>query len=362
MAFSERIASWTTTVEFPGDVTGAIGDSVTVVPVVVALAALSEVALAPVLVWFGVAQVVWGARYGVPVSVEPMKALAALAIAGSLSASGLAAAGLLAGGTLLVAGATGALGRISRFVGQPVVRGVQLAVALVLFETALDLATTDLVLAGVAIAVAALVAVVSVRTSAIAVVSVGAALALAETGGISPAIPAFAFALPSPDVFLDAGTTQAAVGQLAMSIGNAAVATALLLDEYFDSDATADDLATSMGAMNLFAVPLGAIPMCHGSGGVAGKYAFGARTAAANVVLGVLYLLAAVLAVGVVAAFPVAMLGVVLAAVAAQLAHTSLDTDQYALTLGVGVVGLLAGVGVAFVAGLLADHASRRFA
>jgi MFS superfamily sulfate permease-like transporter len=147
-----------------------------------------------------------------------------------------------------------------------------------------------------------------------------------------------------------------------MSIGNAAVATALLLNEYFDSDATADDLATSMGAMNLLAVPLGAIPMCHGSGGVAGKYAFGARTAAANVVLGVLYLLAAVLAVGVVAAFPVAMLGVVLAAVAAQLAHTSLDTDQYALTLGVGVVGLLAGVGVAFVAGLLADHAYRRFA
>ncbi|MCG1003301.1 MULTISPECIES: putative sulfate/molybdate transporter [Halobacterium] len=362
MAFSERFAARAALVELPGDITGAIGDSVTVVPVVVALAALSDVALAPVLVWFGVFQVVWGARYGVPVSVEPMKALAALAIAGSLSASGLAAAGLLAGGTLLVAGATGTLGRVSRFVGQPVVRGVQLAVALVLFRTAFDLAATDLAFAGAAIAVGALVAVVSVRASALAIVAVGAALALAETGGISPAIPAFTVALPSPAVFLDAGTAQAAIGQLAMSVGNAAVATALLLGEYFDSDATADDLATSMGAMNLLAVPLGAIPMCHGSGGVAGKYAFGARTAAANVVLGVLYVLAAVFAVGVVAAFPVAMLGVVLAAVAAQLAHTSLETDQYALTLGVGVLGLLAGVGVAFVAGLLADHAYRRLA
>ncbi|MUV61621.1 putative sulfate/molybdate transporter, partial [Halobacterium sp. CBA1126] len=173
MAFSERVVSHATTVEFPDDVTGAIGDSVTVVPVVVALAALSDVALAPVLVWFGVFQVVWGVRYGVPVSVEPMKALAALAIAGSLTAGGLAAAGLLAGGTLLVAGATGLLGRLSRFVGQPVVRGVQLAVALVLFETAFGLATTDVVLAGVAVAVAALVAVVSVRASALAVVVVG---------------------------------------------------------------------------------------------------------------------------------------------------------------------------------------------
>ncbi|NIB99586.1 putative sulfate/molybdate transporter [Halobacterium sp. R2-5] len=360
MAFSERVASRTTALDFPGDVTGAVGDSVTVVPVVVALAALTDVALAPVLVWFGVFQVVWGVRYGVPVSVEPMKALAALAIAGSLSASGLAAAGLLAGGTLLLAGATGTLARVTAFVGQPVVRGVQLAVALVLFETAFGLATTDIALAAGAVAVAAVVAVVSVRASALAVVAAGAAIALAETGGLSPTVPAFAFALPAPGVFLDYGTAQAAVGQLAMSVGNAAVATALLLGEYFDAEATADDLAASMGAMNLLAVPLGAIPMCHGSGGVAGKYAFGARTAGANAVLGALYVLAAVLAVGVVAAFPVAMLGVVLAAVAAQLAHTSLDTERYALTIGVGVLGLLAGVGVAFVAGLLADHAARR--
>nr|WP_321112514.1 putative sulfate/molybdate transporter [Halorussus salinisoli] len=56
--------------------------------------------------------------------------------------------------------------------------------------------------------------------------------------------------------------------------------------------------------MNLFAIPLGAMPMCHGSGGVAGKYAFGARTAGANVILGSIYAVAAVLAVGIVAAFP----------------------------------------------------------
>ncbi|MFB6269243.1 MAG: putative sulfate/molybdate transporter [Halobacterium sp.] len=360
MAFSERVARWSAPVELPGDVTGAVGDSVTVVPVVVALAALSDVALAPVLVWFGVAQVVWGAYYGVPVSVEPMKALAALAIAGSLSASGLAAAGLLVGAVLLVVGATGLLDSIDHLVSQAVVRGVQLAVALVLFETAVGLGANDPALAGVAVLVALAVAVVSVRASALAVVAAGAAIALVDVGGVTPSVPAFSLAIPSTAALLDAATVEAAVGQLAMSVGNAAVATALLLDEYFAADATADDLAASMGVMNLLAVPLGAIPMCHGSGGVAGKYAFGARTAAANAVLGVLYVLAAVVAVGVVAAFPMAMLGVVLAAVAAQLAHTSLDTDQYALTVGVGAGGLFAGVGVAFFAGLLADFGRRR--
>jgi hypothetical protein len=362
MAFSERIAVWTTTVELPGDVTGAVGDSVTVVPVVVALAALSDVALAPVLVWFGVAQVVSGFQYGVPVSVEPMKALAALAIAGSLSASGLAAAGLLVGAVLLVAGAAGVLSRIDHLLSQSVVRGVQLAVALVLLETAVGLGAQNLALAGVALLVGAGVAVVSLRASALAVVGVGAAIALAETGGVSPTVPALSLTLPTTAVVLDYATIQASVGQLAMSVGNAAVATALLLDEYFDADATADDLAASMGVTNLVAVPFGAIPMCHGSGGVAGKYAFGARTAAANVVIGAGYVVAAVFAVGVVAAFPMAMLGVVLAAVAVQLAHTSLDTDSYGLTVAVGVLGLLVGVGVAFVAGLLVDLGRRRWA
>jgi len=41
-----------------------------------------------------------------------------------------------------------------------------------------------------------------------------------------------------------------------------------------------------MGLMNLFVVSFGAFPTCHGSGDIAGKYAFGARTAGANVLVG----------------------------------------------------------------------------
>jgi MFS superfamily sulfate permease-like transporter len=95
--------------------------------------------------------------------------------------------------------------------------------------------------------------------------------------------------------------------------------------------------------------------MCHGSGGVAGKYAFGARTAGANVVLGVGYVLVALFAVGLVAAYPLPMLGAVLALVALQLGRTSLrqaDPGDYLLVAGVGVCGLVVNLGVAFVAGV----------
>src|SRR6056297_757576 len=102
-----------------GEVTGALGDSVTVLPIVVALGTLTPLSIGHVFLFFGLFQIVWGVRYGLPLSVEPMKALAGLAIAGALSYGELVAAGLLAGTVLMVVGATGTLGYVERYVGQP---------------------------------------------------------------------------------------------------------------------------------------------------------------------------------------------------------------------------------------------------
>ncbi|MFB6173569.1 MAG: putative sulfate/molybdate transporter, partial [Halobacteriales archaeon] len=260
------------------EVTGAVGDAATVLPVVVAVAVLTELSMPVMLLWFGLFQVVWGLYYGVPVSVEPMKALAALVIAGAVSTGELVAAGLLLAAVLLVVGATGSLARVERYVGQPVVRGIQFGVALVLLETGVGLGAGDPLLA----AVAAVVALGTVATgrwklSGVVVFLVGAAVALADVGVPAPAVPSPGALFMAPTVEFTLGAVEGAVAQLAMTVGNAALATSLLLGDLFDREVSADDLSTSMGAMNALAVPLGGLPMCHGSGGVAGKYAFGAR-------------------------------------------------------------------------------------
>lgn len=344
-----------------GELTGAIGDSVTVLPIVVAVAALTDLPLAGLLVWFAVFQVVWGVYYRLPISVEPMKALSALVIAGALSTTELAVAGLLAGACLLAVGASGTLGHIERYVGQPVVRGIQVAVAFILLEIGVRLSLDGIVLAAGAVCVAALVALLGYRrASALCVLGLGALVALSQTGVPTVQFPAFAFPTLTTAV-LSPAVLEGTVAQLAMSIGNAAVATSLLLGDYFDADVSADELATSMGAMNLLAVPLGAIPMCHGSGGVAGKYAFGARSAGANLILGVLYAVAAVFAVGVVAAFPLSVLGVILVVIAFELGRTGLDTEHLPLTLAVGLLGFLTNVGIAFVVGTVGYLLLNRF-
>ena len=341
-------------VEFSAsEFTGAIGDSVTVFPVVVAIAALTELSLTHLLLGFAVFQIVWGLYYGLPVSVEPMKALAALVIAGALTASEFAVAGLLAGVVLLVVGSTGTLGRIEQYVGQPVIRGVQLGVGLLLLETGIRLSLTGLTLALVSTIVASIVIIGGYRTaSPLVVLCVGVVFTITQVGVPTPQLPAFTVSLPNLSS-LSMTTIEGTVAQLAMTVGNAAVATSLLLSDYYDADVSADELSTSMGVMNLFAVPFGAMPMCHGSGGVAGKYAFGARTAGANVILGVIYAVAAVLAVGIVAAFPLPMLGIVLALIAIELGRAGLDTEHVPLTIGIGLLGAVTNIGIAFVAGAL---------
>ncbi|MFW6384716.1 MAG: putative sulfate/molybdate transporter [Halodesulfurarchaeum sp.] len=343
-----------------GELTGALGDSVTVLPVVVAISLLTDVSLTTLLLGFAVFQLVWGLHYGLPISVEPMKALAALVIAGSLTASELAVSGLLAGGILLAVGTTGTLDRLSRFVGQPVARGVQLAVGLVLLETGVQLGFEGVFLALAATGIAAIVIGIGhFRASALAVLLVGFLFALWEVGLPGVHAPQFELWLPATGS-ITPNVLEATAAQLAMTIGNAAVATSLLLSEYFDSDVSPGELSTSMGVMNLTAIPFGAMPMCHGSGGVAGKYAFGARTAGSNVILAGVYAGIAVVAVDLLVAFPVSMLGVVLALIAIELGRAALDTDHLPMTLAIGALGLLANVGVAFIAGVIAYILVRR--
>ena len=55
-----------------------------------------------------------------------------------------------------------------------------------------------------------------------------------------------------------------------------------------DEEVTASDLALNMGVMNLLTPFLGGIPLCHGSGGLASQYAFGARTGGSMILEGIL--------------------------------------------------------------------------
>jgi MFS superfamily sulfate permease-like transporter len=80
-----------------------------------------------------------------------------------------------------------------------------------------------------------------------------------------------------------------AIGQLPLTTLNSIVATNALADDLFP-DFTVPPvtaLGISVGAMNLAGFMFGAMPVCHGSGGLAAQYRFGARSGASIIILGV---------------------------------------------------------------------------
>lgn len=352
MALSSRLSPFRTFEISTGELTGAIGDSITVLPLVVSLGVLTPASLPHLLVWFAVFQVVWGILYGVPLSVEPMKAIAGLAIVGGITYGELAAAGLLAGGVLLVVGWRNWLEHIDGVIGEPVVRGVQFAVACMLVVAAVELVVAAPAVAGAGLAIAVTVALVSRRAVALVLLVVGGVWAAATVGVPQPTLPEMGL-FPTGEPSVSIAAIEGLTAQLAMTVGNAAIATSLLLSDLYDADVSSDRLAGSMGVMNLAAVPFGALPMCHGSGGLAGKHAFGARTGTANLVAGALYLGLAFVA-DLLVAFPMALLGVLLLVVAASLARVALGaTDRPLFVLAIGGVSIVTNVGAAFVAGVV---------
>jgi MFS superfamily sulfate permease-like transporter len=84
-----------------------------------------------------------------------------------------------------------------------------------------------------------------------------------------------------------------ALPQLPLTLGNSVIATRDCAIKYFGAAgerATAGRLAATIGLGNLAAGITGGMPMCHGAGGMTAHYHFGARTGAAGVMLGSIFL------------------------------------------------------------------------
>ncbi|KAI9319356.1 hypothetical protein BX666DRAFT_2025657 [Dichotomocladium elegans] len=121
---------------------------------------------------------------------------------------------------------------------------------------------------------------------------------------------------PTPEEFRD-GVVNAGLGQVPLTALNSVIALCALIDDLFpDRHATTSSVAMSVGAINLIGCWFGSMPVCHGSGGLAGQYRFGARSEVSVIFLGVCKLFLGILfgssLVGLLQLFPQSILGVML--------------------------------------------------
>jgi MFS superfamily sulfate permease-like transporter len=312
---------------------GALGDIGTFVPMVLGMVMVVGADAGAILIFAGLMNVLTGLYFRIPIAVQPMKAVCALAIAGSVTAGGAATAGIFVGICMLAAGLSGIVGRLDRLVPRSVIRGIQAAVGFKLLLTGLRFGVLVpgsfalrpvLGTEGVLVFACAVLGGVFFRKRPAAVILALMVVGLAMAGTALPPGAASSISLWRPtlaplDVAALSGVWTAGIPQLPLTLLNSALAVSLLAGELFPAEsgrATPARIAVSVGLMNLLACPFGGMPMCHGSGGLAAQHRFGARTKWSVMGLGAVKILIG-LFLGAAAtvwmkAFPVTILGVFL--------------------------------------------------
>ena len=119
---------------------GALGDLGTLLPLTAGLIAVNGMEATGVFVTVGLAYVFVGLYYRLPIPVQPLKAVSAIAIATGVSGGVVSAAGPVLGVVLLALAASGLTSTLGRLFARPVVRGIQLGLGLLLVQTGLLLA------------------------------------------------------------------------------------------------------------------------------------------------------------------------------------------------------------------------------
>jgi MFS superfamily sulfate permease-like transporter len=159
-----------------------------------------------------------------------------------------------------------------------------------------------------------------------------------------------------------------ALPQVPLTLGNAIIAVTEENNHLFpDRPVTENKVAMSTGVMNLLGPIIGAVPMCHGAGGMAGHVRFGARTGGALIILGALIVLVSLFFSSSVDTifriFPAPILGVILFLTGAQLALGSSDlgkTEHDRFVSLITAACAIWNIGLAFVFGMLLHHALKR--
>lgn len=281
------------------ELSGAFGDLGTDFPLIVGMILVGGLDAASVLVLFGAMQILTGVVYGLPMPVQPLKAMAVIVITQRISGDVLAGGGLVIGVAMLLLSVTGLIDALARAVPKSVVRGIQFGLGLQLASLALkDYVPADGA-PGFALAAVAFVITIALLGNrrlppAPLLIALGVAYALAlklDGGALAGAV---SFALPKlQPVTWDAiltGAVLLALPQIPLSLGNSILATRQVVADLFpEKRLTVRKISFTYALMNLISPWFGGIPTCHGSGGMVGHYAFGGRTGGSVVIEGSLY-------------------------------------------------------------------------
>lgn len=356
------------------ETSAAFADLGTFLPLVVGLIVLAGVNPVGLLYGFGLFALASALFYRRPIPVQPMKATAAMAIAGMIGPEVLVATGILLGITLILLSQTDLVVRMKHLIPRTVLHGMRAALAFTLVISAINLTAASWVLTAALLALLVLIQFTGIRPlSCLIILAVGwlafgnSAHLTTETMGLN--LPEIA--LPTGAAFTAALET-AYLPQLALTLTNALILTAVIAQDYFPEDAkqaTEKRLALTSGLANIMLAPIGAIPMCHGAGGLSAHRAMGSVTGWSIAVFGVSCILTAAIfgeqVTTIIAAVPSEVIVTLVIFAAWHLAEPArilkVKPSCKLIIAGMTLIALVSGLMTALVAGVVLEWSISRY-
>jgi xanthine/uracil/vitamin C permease (AzgA family) len=360
---------------------GAFGDLGTLIPFTVAYISLLKMDPYGILLAFGIAKIISGLYYKTPFPIQPMKAIGAVATTQAaqtitITPNAVYGAGIVTGIIWFLLGVTGAAKKVADVVSRPVAVGIVMGLGFGFMLEGIRMMSAGWLLGGAAL----LVTMLLLTNRAVPVMFLlligGAFVAVVQDPVLLATLAAVSVEFRLPSFALDSmtwrevliGTVFLALPQIPLTLGNAVLAVTEENNHLFpDRPVTEKKVAISTGIMNLLGPIIGAVPMCHGAGGMAGHVRFGARTGGALIILGTLLLIIALFFSSSVETifriFPAPILGVILFLTGAQLALGSChfgNTKNDRFVSLVTAACAIWNIGLAFIIGVAAYHLLKR--
>ncbi|MCL1056737.1 sulfate transporter [Shewanella sp. Choline-02u-19] len=362
--------------QYSGEFSGAFADLGTFLPLVLGLIALNHFSPQGIFMGFGLFALFTAFFYRRPIPIQPMKVITALVIAQGLTPGMLQASGMMMGVILLVLAYSGAIKWMAKQLSPAISIGIQLAIGIQLIWMGGQMMSQTWLIGLIAFALLFGSKFLPLRYLAMPlVITMGILWQL--NSGTAPSFDLSSYtpwqlSWPSLDEWSSAAGLLV-LPQLALTLTNAVIAVSAIAKEKFPNDAkdnfSPERFATSSGWANLLLAPFGATAMCHGAGGLAVQYHFGARTWLAPTIFGSSCLLIAAFwgqgIASLLSLIPLAVLGSLLAIAGTQLAWSKrfIDGKPFCIfvILSTAAICLLVNTAAGLAAGILLETGRRQW-